>query len=564
MNNDSQHTADTTAAASEAWFLRHKRLLIALVIIISTITAISGLWLNLPLESHEVFVARTAEEMIARSDYLVPWINDAPRLKKPPMNYWLVIAVDRIVGSDGDITEWESRAPSALAAIGLSIVVLLLSIRLFDIRTGIIASLLLASSSGYMTYSHSARPEMVYALFCAAGLLALIHADHCRRTQLQCAHAKWFTWLAWFFFALGMLTKGPQLQLPIILGWVVAMLWNRRARDILPVLRPFTGLLIFIALSAWWYYAVYLRIDTATDVWFGETVSRVAERENKPKIRYIDPYYTYRTAVMLLPWVIFYIFALLAPLSRELRSNRASRVLWCVAVAPMILLWFSLNRRWYYMLPVVGPIAVLMAAFALRWADGFFEARKAGWWRNLLIGHILAIAAGAIWLTLEHEQQPSLSIVSTVAVLLAAVCALIACIRISNSDRAGNDRAFVCTILLAAVFITAAAADGALWSRKRDDARASTYLVAEYVERAEPLFGWRDTWETEVYYLDRAIPQLTTADQLLERAPDSEYFWLLVPDDENLLLPDQLHGELIFDVEYARAGGKQLWKISNR
>lgn len=552
---------ELTADESRAWFHRHRRLLLAIICITSIATAISGLWLNVPLESHEVFVAQTAEEMLERGDWLVPWLNDVPRLKKPPMNYWLVMAVDSITGGDYEITEWESRIPSALAAILLSIVTLLLGARLFDFRTGIVAALLLASSSGYMTYSHSARPEMVYALFCAAGLLAFTHAEHCWRDPTSRRHTKYFAWLGWSFFALGMLTKGPQLQIPILIGVIVALLIARRGRDILPILRPFTGLFLFAALSLWWYIAVYQLQSGATDVWFGETVSRVAERD-KPITRYIDPYYLYRTGGLLLPWALFYFFAIVSPWSHELRSNRAAQLLWWIIITPMIILWLSLNRRWYYMLPILAPVCALMGAFALRWADNFFSSNRAWWWRNTMIGHVLALAGAIVYFSIPNDDQTALPIAFIILLSIATIITVVTAVRIRNTDRITGDRAFLTLLLLSAIVLAGAAAHGSLWSIKRYDVRESAFRVAEFVKHDDPLFGWRDQWDVEYYYLDRTIPLLEDDKQLIEAVKTNITIWLLVDDNDTFSPPMGLSGQLLFDVEYARSGGKQLWRIT--
>ena len=110
----------------------------------AALTALSGNGAKLPLDTHEVFVARSAEEMLARGSFLVPYLNDQPRLKKPPLSYWLVMGIDRLNGGDGVVTELEARLPSIIAGILLVALTCTLGATFFGQAPGILAGLLLA------------------------------------------------------------------------------------------------------------------------------------------------------------------------------------------------------------------------------------------------------------------------------------------------------------------------------------------------------------------------------------------------------------------------------------
>ena len=64
------------------------------VLVVACATAFTGNQGYVPLETHEAFVARSAEEMFAGDSWLVPRFNDQPRLKKPPLSYWLVMVIE--------------------------------------------------------------------------------------------------------------------------------------------------------------------------------------------------------------------------------------------------------------------------------------------------------------------------------------------------------------------------------------------------------------------------------------------------------------------------------------
>ena len=66
------------------------------------------------LDPDEGRYARASQEMMERDDFIVPYFNGEPRLKKPVLLYWLEIGAFLLLG----FTETAARLPSALAALG--------------------------------------------------------------------------------------------------------------------------------------------------------------------------------------------------------------------------------------------------------------------------------------------------------------------------------------------------------------------------------------------------------------------------------------------------------------
>ncbi len=67
---------------------------------------------SIPLDSHEILVAETAQEMIQRGDWIVPYFNGQPRLDKPPVSYWATAAIASVaaaltaLGSNSPLVAW--------------------------------------------------------------------------------------------------------------------------------------------------------------------------------------------------------------------------------------------------------------------------------------------------------------------------------------------------------------------------------------------------------------------------------------------------------------------------
>ncbi len=69
----------------------------ALVVLLAFVTGLAGTLRDRPLETHEIYVAQTAREMMASGDFVRPVFNGLPRLNKPPLMYWSVIAAASVL-----------------------------------------------------------------------------------------------------------------------------------------------------------------------------------------------------------------------------------------------------------------------------------------------------------------------------------------------------------------------------------------------------------------------------------------------------------------------------------
>jgi len=88
---------------------------------LATLTAVGALLLFPGLggpvvhREQELRVLLTARDMAEGGNWIIPHFLGEPRLRKPPLMYWLVAAADRIAGTTH--SPLISRAPSAAAGI---------------------------------------------------------------------------------------------------------------------------------------------------------------------------------------------------------------------------------------------------------------------------------------------------------------------------------------------------------------------------------------------------------------------------------------------------------------
>ncbi|HEX6563182.1 MAG TPA: phospholipid carrier-dependent glycosyltransferase [Chthoniobacterales bacterium] len=103
--------------------------------------------------------AGAAREMISRNDWLVPTQNSIPRLRKPPLAYWMEILSLRSFGEN----EFAARLPICLATFAWFIATAGLAYECTrDKLTSLASSLILATFFGTFQFCHLIMPEPAF------------------------------------------------------------------------------------------------------------------------------------------------------------------------------------------------------------------------------------------------------------------------------------------------------------------------------------------------------------------------------------------------------------------
>ncbi|HET7687674.1 MAG TPA: glycosyltransferase family 39 protein [Candidatus Macondimonas sp.] len=499
---------------------------------------LSGLanMVDLPMEPHETFVVRTAEEMHDRKEWVVPYLNDRPRLNKPPLSYWFTAVVAEIAGDLHRVAPWEGRLVSVLAGAGLVAITGLLGVALAGHAVGLMATAIAASSQGFFYYSHSARPEMLYAFWCALGLLAFVRAWQAGRADVR---LRWVLGM-WVAFALACLTKGPQLPLMLVLALALFTRLHAPLRSsTLDLIRPMWGLLILAAVNLPWWYA--MRQGVGAEVL---QQSQLGGALLRPRLPDGDPYYFYRTWQLVLPWVG------LLPALMMLRRAEGQRpmLLWLglVIAVPAALLSFGPQERWYYMLPVLPALCLLLAVAAMR----FWNAERLRRWMPLwVLVHGSLMLAVLIWAYSQASPLPWLP--------LAGIFGLIALCTVAwRGHRRGMSLPgwLLITALLFMTTTVSVAYTPQVWGLDRYQERDSASRLARLVRADEPLVSWRSDLTNLIYYLDRPIPRAEHSADLTRL----HAHWVLAPTRTaaSLIAAIPVSGHCALDI-----GDGYLWLI---
>ncbi len=181
--------------------------------------------------------AEIPREMVVSGDWVTPRLNDLKYFEKPPLQYWATAAAYVAFGEE----EWTARLwPAMLGYLGL-VTTLLAGRALFDLRTGVHAALILASTLLYLLFSQVVTLDMGLTFFLSASLYCFLLAI---RAGLTIRRERMWMLGAWAMAALAVLSKGLiGVLLPALTLFTYAAI-HRDWRSLRTVLWP-PGLMLF-------------------------------------------------------------------------------------------------------------------------------------------------------------------------------------------------------------------------------------------------------------------------------------------------------------------------------
>lgn len=337
-----------------------------------------GLWTIPPVDRDESRFAQASRQMVESGDYIIPRVQDTPRLNKPPLIYWLQSLSVKLFGDregqypHGNI--WVFRLPSVLCAIASVLLVWRLGARMFDERTGLLSAALLAACPMVIWDAHQARADQlllttIIATQCALymvwrgphglggtgrGGVSPVIASPTRASLL------WPT-LFWLSLGASLLAKGP-VGLMIAALTVLGLCISTRSWKWTLRLRPLLGLLIVAAMCGPWVYAVGSRVGWSDylAIIHRETIGRSTEAAEG---HWGPPgYHLVLLCVLFWPGVLLTGAAVVRAV-RTARADRASPELFLLAWALPAWLVFELisTKLPHYTMPLYPALAILSA-----------------------------------------------------------------------------------------------------------------------------------------------------------------------------------------------------------
>jgi 4-amino-4-deoxy-L-arabinose transferase-like glycosyltransferase len=364
----------------------------------------------------ENLVTASVLEMARGGPVLVPTLQGAPRVAKPPLATW-VESVSVPGWLVGQLDQFEAgpraraftelavrlRLMALVTTLATLLVIAELGRALGGPRVGLLSLVIAASSVLVLRFGRYATTDVQLALWVSCANVALVRAAMSRRWGLGLA-------VAGMAIGLAMMSKGPVALVQTVLPVAIFVAWQRwrEGRDeslgndgVIAGIVAGVGLMAVIGLP--WFGVIAWRDPSVFSVWWRE-VTRHNATDIEP-----GAWYSYLSALpYLLPWTA-YLVAGLAMAGIALRRGAArcdgvvmAAMLW---VIPMLVMSLAKDKNERYLLPMAGPLAAT-AAFALRGAfgrgGGIAQGQTEASWidRWLAILHVVIVGGAAAGLAI--------------------------------------------------------------------------------------------------------------------------------------------------------------------
>lgn len=203
----------------------------------------------------------------------IPYVQDKPRLNKPPLIYWLQAGSAALWTAGNPLKDaiWMYRIPGVLCVIGSVLLTWMLARAMAGPTVALLAGAGLAVCPVVVLDAHQARADQLLLLTVVA-TQALLWRMACRGGGL------WTALCFWVCIGLGVLAKGPMT--PMIAA-LTAIAWSvcRGEWRWLLRLQPWLGVLIVAAMVGPWVTSVAQRVgwDFYLRTVWDETIGRSVE-----------------------------------------------------------------------------------------------------------------------------------------------------------------------------------------------------------------------------------------------------------------------------------------------
>jgi 4-amino-4-deoxy-L-arabinose transferase-like glycosyltransferase len=299
-------------------------------------------------------------EMYATGNWILPAVNGDYIPFKPPLFHWFGV----ITGYPfGGIDEFTLRLPSAIfAALGV-LMTYFAARRLWGERAGMVAGIVLATTTEWWQAGTNTQVDMTLAFFIAAACLYFYFLY--KQRDFGVAKSLGLPIL----MGLATLAKGPiGFLIPSLAIFV--FLWLRHDFPFVKKLHPFASAAVFLLVAGSWYG---LALRQGGPAFFLRQIIDENFRTAAGTYGRHQPIYYYFPVLLLntLPWSIFF------PAIALFIYHRRSRLADDQLLFPLI--WFgcvfifftlSLGKRGVYLLPLYPAVALIFGAWWNKLEEG--------------------------------------------------------------------------------------------------------------------------------------------------------------------------------------------------
>ncbi len=426
----------------------------------AAVTLLCGLWIVIffaslfappLLDDADGTHASAARHMALSGDWVTLRIDGVRYLEKAPLPYWLDAISFRLFG----FNTFAAHLPQALAVLLLALLGYRWAAEAFERQTALYTGLAVLTSAGVFLFTRIFIPEVLLSLLLCSALYLFLKsleglkpleangpdpsnsaltppiAAPLRERESFTPHPILYPCAMWAALALAVLTKG-LVALVFFLGATLAYLLLTGEASLWRRLKPFSGVLLFLAIAAPWHILAGLRNTGGANghgfFWFyfvNEHFLRFLGKRIPMDYNKLPGYLFWSLhLVWLFPWSLFLPIAALLGFRRartsrhpdnssadpatssirpslvyrlgHLDTRRGRTTLLLILYSALILGFFSLStNQEYYTFPAYLPLLLLTAAALTRAEQTFATDPVARHWVTFAHVTFTALGAGA-------------------------------------------------------------------------------------------------------------------------------------------------------------------------
>jgi len=341
---------------------------VAALLLLSLALFLPGFSSLQPMDRDEPRFAQATKQMLETGDYIAIRFQDEARNKKPAGIYWLQVGAVKI-GEALGVPEARTtialyRAPSLLGAVAAVLLTYWALLAFGGRRLAITGAALFAATILLGVEARLAKTDAVLTACCVVLMGGLARAwmpsrrDMLRDGDAPAALSLGVRLAFWGALAASILVKGPVGLMIVGLPAIALSIWLRSARWLL-ALRPLTGVLFVLLLTAPWFIAIAIETRGA---FFAEAVGKdMLGKVGGGQEKHWGPPGAYFIAFFGTAWPLAPFAAIAAQtLWRERRNDVVAFALaWII---PAWLIFEAVPTKLpHYVLPLYPAVALLVA-----------------------------------------------------------------------------------------------------------------------------------------------------------------------------------------------------------
>ena len=369
-------------------FMNGSVCMIAMLVV--TFTGIYGHDLWTPDEPREAAIAL---EMAETGNLIIPHLAGVPFIEKPPLYYIAAALSLKLFGSLIGHTA-AIRLTSAFFGLGVLLMTFLITRRLWDNQTGLLAAAVLATMDGFVENFHWITSDPALSFFIVAAVWCFV--------EIYLGNRKKMLPVAGLFLAGSFLSKGVIGPVLAAVPWAgLAGIWlfakkKQAARENGFVAGHLWLLLVFGVVAGAWIISLYVKGGPALwNEWFWvNQVGRFTGEAAKGHIKPGKPfYYVFQVLGYGMPWtplIIYWFGAATGRLIKKRAVTREEIFLYVWGAGSIVLLTLPATKRGLYLVPVL-PVYAIMSVVSLKQLTSKWFQWYAGLWTALCLVVITVI-----------------------------------------------------------------------------------------------------------------------------------------------------------------------------